>query len=274
VLGHLGINVPDLGEARAYYDQLMPMVGFEAFFHTDVEFAYMPAHGKRGTFLFFYRRWKPRRSPDTSRDSSTWRSRSTHGLRSGTCTPGSALPEARSCTNRRSSRTTRRRTTRRSGPIRSGSCWRPSATTTVTEPRRRWRRGEMPPSAGLIAALRGDDPEPLLARKVRFKSPARDYSGRFEVSGVLRALSQVLTDVDVTLSAEIGAALATMFRSRVDCEPAESVLIEQLDGSGRVAEASLFLRPYGALRAGIARMRELLDGDPEPAAGRSAPRST
>jgi catechol 2,3-dioxygenase-like lactoylglutathione lyase family enzyme len=54
VLGHLGINVPDLGVAKAYYDQLMPMVGFEQFFHTSDQFAYMPANGKRGTYLFFY----------------------------------------------------------------------------------------------------------------------------------------------------------------------------------------------------------------------------
>jgi hypothetical protein len=128
----------------------------------------------------------------------------------------------------------------------------------------------MPPSPGLIAALRGDAPEPLLATGVWFKSPARDYSGRSDVSRVLRALSQVLTDVDVTLSAEIGAAHATMFSAHADGEPAESILIEQLDGVGRVTEASLFLRPYGALRAGIARMREILDADPD-SAGREAP---
>jgi catechol 2,3-dioxygenase-like lactoylglutathione lyase family enzyme len=54
VLGHLGINVPDLGVANAYYDQLMPRVGFERFFHAADQFAYRPANGKRGTYLFFY----------------------------------------------------------------------------------------------------------------------------------------------------------------------------------------------------------------------------
>jgi hypothetical protein len=127
----------------------------------------------------------------------------------------------------------------------------------------------MPPSPGLIAALGGDAPEPLLAPEVQFKSPARDYSGRSDVSRVLRALSQVLTDVDVTLSDEIGAAHATMFGSRVDSEPAELILIEKFDGAGRVTEASLFLRPYGALRAGIARMREILDADPDSRDGKS-----
>ncbi len=54
MLGHIGINVPDLARARAYYGALMPQLGFEPFVDADDEFAYMPAAGKRGTYLFFY----------------------------------------------------------------------------------------------------------------------------------------------------------------------------------------------------------------------------
>jgi catechol 2,3-dioxygenase-like lactoylglutathione lyase family enzyme len=54
VLGHLGLAVPDLDATRAYYDRLMPLVGFEPFFATDGEFSYRPAGGKPGTYLFFY----------------------------------------------------------------------------------------------------------------------------------------------------------------------------------------------------------------------------
>jgi len=54
MLGHLAINVPDLAAAKRYYDALMPLVGFEPFFHADNEFAYKPAANKRGTYLFFY----------------------------------------------------------------------------------------------------------------------------------------------------------------------------------------------------------------------------
>ncbi len=54
MLGHLGINVPDLGTARSYYGSLLPQVGFELFVDDDDQFAFMPANGKRGTFLFFY----------------------------------------------------------------------------------------------------------------------------------------------------------------------------------------------------------------------------
>jgi catechol 2,3-dioxygenase-like lactoylglutathione lyase family enzyme len=54
VLGHLGLNVPDLAVAKRYYDRLMPLVGFEEFFSRDDEFSYRPAGGKPGTFLFLY----------------------------------------------------------------------------------------------------------------------------------------------------------------------------------------------------------------------------
>jgi catechol 2,3-dioxygenase-like lactoylglutathione lyase family enzyme len=54
VLGHLGLNVADLDRARSYYGAIMPALGFERFLDADDEFAYMPADGKRGTYVFFY----------------------------------------------------------------------------------------------------------------------------------------------------------------------------------------------------------------------------
>ncbi len=54
VLGHLGINVPDLALARHYYGGLLPLVGFELFVDDVDQFAFMPDRGKLGTFLFFY----------------------------------------------------------------------------------------------------------------------------------------------------------------------------------------------------------------------------
>jgi catechol 2,3-dioxygenase-like lactoylglutathione lyase family enzyme len=55
MLGHLGVNVPDLPAAKAYYDELLPLLGYEPFFATDDELAYLPAGGKRGTYLFLSR---------------------------------------------------------------------------------------------------------------------------------------------------------------------------------------------------------------------------
>ncbi|BBZ17030.1 VOC family protein [Mycolicibacterium gadium] len=54
MLGHLGINVPDLSVSKTYYDTLMPLLGFDEFLTASDEFAYRPAGGKPGTYLFFY----------------------------------------------------------------------------------------------------------------------------------------------------------------------------------------------------------------------------
>jgi catechol 2,3-dioxygenase-like lactoylglutathione lyase family enzyme len=54
MLGHIGINVPDLDAARRYYGAVMPLVGFDSFLDVDDEFAYRPTAGKPGTYLFFY----------------------------------------------------------------------------------------------------------------------------------------------------------------------------------------------------------------------------
>src|ERR1700712_2970670 len=54
MLGHLGINVPDLAMAKQYYDALMPLLGFDRHLDADDQFAYRPAGGKPGTYLFVY----------------------------------------------------------------------------------------------------------------------------------------------------------------------------------------------------------------------------
>ena len=54
MLGHLGINVPDLRAAKGYYDAVMPLLGFDEYLTAEDEFAYRPAGGKPGTYLFFY----------------------------------------------------------------------------------------------------------------------------------------------------------------------------------------------------------------------------
>ncbi len=54
MLDHFGVNVPDLGAAKAYYDQVMPLLSYEPFFADDEQFSYQPAGGKAGTRVFFY----------------------------------------------------------------------------------------------------------------------------------------------------------------------------------------------------------------------------
>jgi catechol 2,3-dioxygenase-like lactoylglutathione lyase family enzyme len=55
VIGHLGVNVPDLGRASEYYGPLMPLLGYESFLTAEDAVAFMPAGGKRGAYLFLYR---------------------------------------------------------------------------------------------------------------------------------------------------------------------------------------------------------------------------
>ena len=43
MLGHIGVNVPDLGQARAYYEPLMPLLGYEPSPTGDDAMAFMPA---------------------------------------------------------------------------------------------------------------------------------------------------------------------------------------------------------------------------------------
>ncbi|MDX6285263.1 MAG: hypothetical protein QOG53_748 [Frankiales bacterium] len=58
-IGHIGLNVADLDAAKAYYDQVMPLLGYEEFFSTAEEFSFRPVDAKPGTFLFFYLTQEP-----------------------------------------------------------------------------------------------------------------------------------------------------------------------------------------------------------------------
>ena len=53
MLGHIGVNVRDLEQAKAYYDGLMPLLGFEPYITATDQFAYRPVNSKPGAFLFF-----------------------------------------------------------------------------------------------------------------------------------------------------------------------------------------------------------------------------
>jgi catechol 2,3-dioxygenase-like lactoylglutathione lyase family enzyme len=54
MLGHIGVNVRNLVQAKAYYDILMPLLGFEPYKSAADQFAYRPAGGRPGTYIFFY----------------------------------------------------------------------------------------------------------------------------------------------------------------------------------------------------------------------------
>ncbi len=54
MLGHIGINVRDLVQAKAYYDDLMPLLGFEPYIAATDQFAYRSTSREPTTLLFFY----------------------------------------------------------------------------------------------------------------------------------------------------------------------------------------------------------------------------
>ena len=53
-IGHIGVNVSDLGSAKTYFDELMPMLSMEPFVESEGQFSYRPMEGKPGTHIFFY----------------------------------------------------------------------------------------------------------------------------------------------------------------------------------------------------------------------------
>jgi catechol 2,3-dioxygenase-like lactoylglutathione lyase family enzyme len=54
MLRHVGVNVRDLAQAKAYYDILMPLLGFEPHITAEDQFAYRPINNEPGASLFFY----------------------------------------------------------------------------------------------------------------------------------------------------------------------------------------------------------------------------
>ena len=54
MLRHVGVNVRDLVQAKAYYDILMPLLGFEPHIAAKDQFAYRPINDEPGASLFFY----------------------------------------------------------------------------------------------------------------------------------------------------------------------------------------------------------------------------
>jgi catechol 2,3-dioxygenase-like lactoylglutathione lyase family enzyme len=59
MIGHLGINVPDLAAAKAYYDALVPLLDFEPYPTFSGDLGYRPDGGKPGTYLFLYEAQEP-----------------------------------------------------------------------------------------------------------------------------------------------------------------------------------------------------------------------
>jgi hypothetical protein len=72
MLGHIGINVSNLQQAKAYYDQIMPLLGFELYRNDTDQFAFRRIGGKPGTYIFSIRRLKRVNFPATKPACNIW----------------------------------------------------------------------------------------------------------------------------------------------------------------------------------------------------------
>ncbi len=101
----------------------------------------------------------------------------------------------------------------------------------------------------------------LLAADVTFNSPVRTYHGRDEVAALLGVLAGILEELTASREIAEGDATVTVLSVCLAGDPVDldGVLVEIADASGAVAELTLLLRPFTALRAAIEKMAEALD---------------
>ncbi|MEU3741276.1 MULTISPECIES: hypothetical protein [unclassified Streptomyces] len=110
----------------------------------------------------------------------------------------------------------------------------------------------------------------LLARDVVFHSPVADYGGRDDVAHLFAKIGQCLAGLEPLQEfTEPGAGgddrqSVTTFTARIGEESAYGAFVQHTDVEGRLSEATLLLRPLGALKAAVSRMGEALSADPLP----------
>jgi hypothetical protein len=103
-----------------------------------------------------------------------------------------------------------------------------------------------------------------LAEDVVLHSPVlfRGFEGREVVLAVLSHVVAVLEDFAYTDELADGDRIVLRFRARVGDRELEGVDYLELDGDGRVAELTVFMRPFSALTAFNERMNERLAAAP------------
>jgi len=102
------------------------------------------------------------------------------------------------------------------------------------------------------AFLAGDAPSAaeLLAPDATFHSPIRDYAGAERIDSVWRAVAGVVTDARPTSLHERDRETIAFFAGAIKDQPVDGVL-RTLTDDDRVADITLMLRPWAALKAGL-----------------------
>lgn len=107
------------------------------------------------------------------------------------------------------------------------------------------------------AFLSGDAPSAaaLLAPDARFHSPIRDYAGAEQIGAVWRAVAGVLADARPTSVHEHDDETIAFFVAAIKSRPVGGVLRTLTDNDGRVNDITLMIRPWAALKAGLADIK-------------------
>jgi hypothetical protein len=118
----------------------------------------------------------------------------------------------------------------------------------------------MPPNAArrlIDAFLTGDAPSAaaLLAPDAAFHSPIRDYAGAERISSVWQAVAGVVVHARPTSVHERYGETIAFFTGLIQDQPVDGVLRALTDNDDRVSDVTLMVRPWAALKAGIADIK-------------------
>ena len=92
----------------------------------------------------------------------------------------------------------------------------------------------------------------LLAPDARFHSPIRDYAGADQIASVWHVVAGVVQNAQPTSLHERDEETVAFFAGTIKDRLADGVLRAVTDENNRVSELTLMVRPWAALRAGIA----------------------
>jgi hypothetical protein len=106
----------------------------------------------------------------------------------------------------------------------------------------------------IAAFLAGDIPSAtaLIAPGATFHSPIRDYAGAERVGSVWREVAGVVSDARTTSVHEHDCETVAMFSGAIKGRPVDGVLRTLTDRDDRIVDVTLMIRPWGALKAGLA----------------------
>ena len=92
----------------------------------------------------------------------------------------------------------------------------------------------------------------FVAPDAEFHSPIRDYSGAERIGAVWRTVGGVVADARPTSIHEGDGETIAFFAGAIKGRPVDGVMRALADADDRVTDVTLMIRPWAALKAGIA----------------------